>query len=134
MARMPEPNNRTLKSQLTAEVMGAWIHQPALRVVTVAEGAADNWSSLGELRPFGEEGRDFSHAVTHLGDALGAAYGAGAPQYQARFATWREVLRDAPAGVDPVLGALCRLRPRSPRRQAMQKALASCRAHRHRMR
>jgi len=80
MARRPETNNRTLKSQLTAEVRGAWIHQPALRVVTVAEGVADTWSALGELRPFGEEGRDCSHAVTHLGDALGAAYGAGAPQ------------------------------------------------------
>jgi hypothetical protein len=71
MARMPETNKRTLKSQLTAEVMGALIQQPALRVVKVADGAADNWSYLGELLPFGEEVLDFYHAVTHLGDALG---------------------------------------------------------------
>ena len=32
------------------------------------------------------------------------------------------------------MGALCRLRTRSPRRQAMHKALASCREHRHWMR
>jgi hypothetical protein len=133
MARMPETNTRTLKSQLTAEVMGALSQRPALRVVKVADGATDNWSSLGELLPFGEEGLDVSHAVTHLGDALGAAYGEGTPQYQARFATLREVLRDAPEGVDTVLGALCRLRTRSPRRQAIHKALASCREHRHRM-
>ena len=116
MARMPETNKRTLKSQLTAEVMGALIQRPALRVVKVADGAADNWSYLGELLPFGEEVLDFYHAVTHLGDALGAAYGEGTPQYQARFATLREVLRDAPEGVDTVLGALCRLRTRYPRR------------------
>jgi hypothetical protein len=47
--------------------------------------------------------------------------------------TLREVLRAAPEGVDTVIGALCRLRTRSPRRQAMHKALASCREHRHRM-
>jgi hypothetical protein len=56
------------------------------------------------------------------------------PKYQARCATWREILRDAPEGADTVMGALCRLRTRSPRRQAMQKALASFREHRHRMR
>ncbi len=33
-----------------------------------------------------------------------------------------------------MLGALGRLRPRSPRRQALQKARASFRAHRHRLR
>jgi hypothetical protein len=134
MARMPETNKRTLKSQLPAEVLGALSQPPAGRGVTVAAGAADNWSSRGELLPFGEEGLDFYQAVTPLGDALGAAYGEGPLQSQARFATLREVLRDAPEGVDPGLGALGRLRTRSPRRQALHQALASCRAHRHRMR
>ena len=44
------------------------------------------------------------------------------------------VLRDEPQGVDKVLGALCRLRTRYPRRQAIHKALAYFREHRHRMR
>jgi hypothetical protein len=105
-----------------------------LRVVKVADGAGDNGSYLGELLPFGEEGLDFYHAVTHLGEALGAASAEGTPQYQARFSTVREVLGDAPAGVDTVLGALCRLRTRYPRRQAIHKALADLREHRHRMR
>lgn len=134
MARRLETNTRTLKSQLTAEVRGALTQQPALRVIKVADGAADHWSSLGALLPLGEEGLDFYHAVTHLSDALGAASGEGTPQYQARFSTLREVLRDAPEGVDTVLGALCRLRTRYPRRQAIHKALASFREHRHRMR
>ena len=133
MARMPETNKGTLKSQLTAEVLGALIRRPDLRIVKVADGAADNWSYLGEILPVGEEVLAFYHAATHLGDALGAAYGEGTPQYQARFTTLREVLRDTPEGVDTVLGALCRLRTRYPRRQAIHKALAYFREHRHRM-
>jgi pentatricopeptide repeat protein len=134
MARMPEPNKATLKRQLTAEVMGALIQRPDLRVVKVADGATDNWSYLGETLPFGIEGLDFYHATEHLGAALGAAYGEGTPRDQARVETWRTVLRDAPQGVEKVLGALSRLRTRSPRRQAIHKALAYFREHRHRMR
>ena len=133
MARMPEGNKATLKNQLTAEVMGALMQRPGLRVVKVADGAPDNWSYLGETLPFGEEVLDFYHAAEHLSDALGAAYGEGTLQYQARFATLREVLRDAPEGADTVMGALCRLRTRYPRRQAIHKALAYFREHRHRM-
>jgi len=44
------------------------------------------------------------------------------------------VLRDEPEGVDKVLGALCRLRTRSPRRQALHAAVSYFREHRHRMR
>ncbi len=83
MARMPEGNKATLKSQLTAEVMGALIRRPDLRVVKVADGAPDNWSYLAETLPVGEEVLDFYHAATHLSDALGAAYGEGTPQGRA---------------------------------------------------
>ena len=134
MARMPEGNKATLKSQLTAEVMGALIRRPDLRVVKVADGAPDNWSYLAETLPVGEEVLDFYHAATHLGDALGAAYGEGTLQSQERMETLSEVLRDAPDGVDTVIGALCRLRTRYPRRQAIHKALSYFREHRHRMR
>jgi hypothetical protein len=134
MARMPEAHKATLKSQLTAEVMGALIQRPDLRVVKVADGTADNWTYLSETLPVGEEVLDFYHAVDHLSDALGAAYGEGTLTYQARLATLRKVLRDAPHGVDRVIEALCRLRSRYPRRQAIHKTLAYFREHRHRMR
>ena len=134
MARMPETNKATLKSQLTAEVMGALIRRPDLRVVKVADGAPDNWSYLGETLPFGEEVLDFYHAAEHLGAALGEAYGEGTPTYHERLETLSTVLRDEPQGVDKVLGALCRLRTRYPRRQAIHTALAYFRDHRHRMR
>ena len=73
MARMPETTKATLTRQLTAEVMGALVQRPDLRVVKVADGAPDNWSYLGETLPFGIEGLDFYHATAHLGAALGAA-------------------------------------------------------------
>jgi hypothetical protein len=102
MARMPEGNKATLKSQLTAEVMGALVRRPDLRVIKVADGAPDNWNYLAETLPVGEEVLDFYHAAAHLGDALGAAYGEGTAQYQERLETLSEVLRDAPEGVDGV--------------------------------
>jgi hypothetical protein len=134
MARMPEANKATLKRQLTAEVMGALIQRPDLRVVKVADGAADNWTYLGETLPVGDEVVDFYHAVDRLSDALGAAYGEGTATYQERLTTLREVLRDAPRGVDKVIEALCRIRSRYPRRQAIHKTIAYFREHRHRMR
>jgi hypothetical protein len=84
MARMPETHKHTRKSQLTAEVMGALVQRPDLRVVKLAAGAPDNWSSLSEVLPLGEEGLDFYHAVEHLNSALGAAYGEGSPRYTER--------------------------------------------------
>jgi hypothetical protein len=133
MARMPETNKATLKQQLTAEVMGALIQRPDLRVVKVADGAPDNWSYLGETLPLGVEVLDFYHAAEHLGAALSAAYGEGTLTYQERVETLCTVLRDEPDGVDKVMGALGRLRTRYPHRQAIHKALAYFREHRHRM-
>src|SRR5262249_26014216 len=99
-----------------------------------ADGAPDNWRYLGATLPLGIEVLDFYHAAEHLGAALGAAYGEGTPPYQARVETLRTILRDVPHGVDKVIGALERLRTRYPRRQAIHKALAYFREHRHRMR
>jgi hypothetical protein len=41
--------------------------------VQVAEGAPDNWSSLGETLPLGIAVLDFYHAAERLGTALAAA-------------------------------------------------------------
>jgi hypothetical protein len=133
MARMPETHKATLKRQLTAEVMGALCQRPDLRVVKVADGAPDNWSYLSETLPVGIEVLDFYHAVEHLDAALAAAYGEGTSTYQERVETLSTVLRDEPHGVDKVMGALCRLRTRYPRRQAIHTALAYFREHCHRM-
>lgn len=134
MARMPEHKKVTLKKQLSQEVIGALCQRPDLRVVKVADGAADNWSYLSDTLPFGDEVLDFYHATDHLSDALKAAYKEGTPEYQERLTTLREVLRNAPQGVDKVIDALCRLRRRYPRRQTIHKTIAYFREHRHRMR
>jgi hypothetical protein len=133
MARMPETHKGTLKSQLTAEVMGALMERPDLKVVKLADGAADNWSYLSDTLPFGEECLDFYHASEHLSAALAVAYGESTPRYRERFETLRGVLRDDPQGVHKVTQALCRLRRRYPRRQVLHKAVAYFREHRHRM-
>jgi hypothetical protein len=134
MARMPERNKATLKRQLSAEVMNALKPRPDLQVVKVADGTEDNWSYLSDTLPIGEEVLDFYHAVDHLSDALGAAYGEGTPRYHERLATLRAILRDVPHGVDRVIEALCRLRSCYPRRQAIHKTITYFREHRHRMR
>lgn len=133
MARMPEANKATLKSQLTAEVMGALMQRPDLRVVKLADGAADNWSYLSETLPVGDDCLDFSHASEHLSEALAGAYGEATPKYHERFETFRAVLRDDLQGAEKVMRALCRLRVRYPHRQVMQQAVAYFREHRQRM-
>jgi len=60
--------------------------------------------------------------------------GEGTPVDQERVEALRMVLRDEPHGVDKVMGTLCRLRTRYPRRQAIHTALAYFREHRHRIR
>ena len=133
MARMPETHKATLKSQLTAEVIGALIQRPDLKVVKLADGATDNWSYLSDTLPFGIECLDFYQAREHLSDALAAAYGEGTPRYRERFDTLCDVLRDDPQGADKIIEALCRWRRRYPRRQRIHKAVAYFREHRHRM-
>jgi hypothetical protein len=133
MARMPETHTATLKDQLTADVMGALIQRPDLRVVKRADGTADNWTYLSDPLPFGDEWLDCYHASESLSKALAAADGEDTPRCRERFETVSEGLRDDPHGVDKVIRALCRLRARSPRRVVLHKAVAYFREHRHRM-
>lgn len=81
VARMPQAHKATLKTQLTAEVMHALVERPHLKVVKVADGAADNWTYRRETLPCGHETLDFYHATDHLSDALAAAYGADSARY-----------------------------------------------------
>jgi hypothetical protein len=133
MARMPETHKATLKDQLTADVIGALIERPDLRVVKLADGAPDNWSYLSDTLPFGDDCLDFYHASEYLSKALAAAYGADTPTHRERFETLSEGLRDDSQGVDKVIRALCPLRSRYPRRAVLHKAVAYFREHRHRM-
>jgi hypothetical protein len=95
MARAPEPKKTTLKQMLGAEIAAILAKQPALTLVKVADGAADNWSFLASSDlPEGEEVVDFFHAGEHLHAALAAVYGDGTHETRFRYETLRETLRD----------------------------------------
>ena len=134
MARMPEPNTATLKRQLTSEVMGALIQRPGF-----TRGQTGRWRT-GQLElsgpdtaVWGRGPRFLSYDGASWRRAGSSLWGRTAP-IPGTLETLRTVLRDAPQGVDKVMGALSRLRPRPPRRQAIHKALAYFREHRPRMR
>ena len=51
IARMPEPKKAALKTMLSAELDTVLGRRPELQVVTVADGAHDNWRYLDALAP-----------------------------------------------------------------------------------
>ena len=66
LGRMPESGKVTLKAQLASEVahiMGQL--RPDVRIVAIADAAADNWTFLETLSPETEV-IDFWHACEHL--------------------------------------------------------------------
>lgn len=133
MARAPEPNKRTLKASLAAELCAALRQAPGLQVVKIADGVDDNWSFLVDELPDGVEALDFFHACEHLHAAVAAAYGDGTTKTRHRYEELREILRDEPGGVGRVIRALDYLRKQHPRAEHIRRCTAYFRKHRHRM-
>jgi hypothetical protein len=134
MARAPESKKTTLKEMLSAEVAAIVAARPELKVVKVADGAADNWDFLSSARlPDGEEVIDFFHATEHLHAAIAAAYGDGTHETQYRFEILRETLRDDERGVEKVIRALKHLSSKHARNDTIRQALAYFRKNRPRM-
>ena len=75
IARMPKPKKATLKTMLGAELDTVLRRRPDLQVVTVADGAHDNWRYLDALAPEATAVVDFYHAAEQLKSALDARYG-----------------------------------------------------------
>lgn len=135
MARAPESKKATLKDMLAAEVRSILAARPELKMVKVADAAADNWDFLASSKlPEGEEVIDFFHAGEHLHAAVAAAYGDGTRETQYRFESLRETLRDDEQGVEKVIRALKHLANKHPRNDTMRQALAYFRKNRRRMR
>jgi hypothetical protein len=135
MARAPETKKATLKEMLAAEVAAIVAARPELKLVKVADAAADNWDFLASSKlPEGEEVIDFFHASEHLHAAIAAAYGDGTRETQYRFETLRETLRDDEQGVAKVIRALKHLASKHPRSHVIVGALAYFRKNRKRMR
>jgi hypothetical protein len=133
--RMPEKHKATLKEQLAAELEGVLAHRPDLRVVTLADGAHDNWAFLAELPGGRCEAQivDFFHAAEHLHDAMAAAHGEATAKCEAEFQKYRHILRHESDGVEKVIRHLRYLRAQNPRRKKIATVLGYFRHHRHRM-
>jgi hypothetical protein len=136
LGRMPEKHKATLKEQLAAELDAILAQRPDLRVITLADGARDNWAFLAELPGGRSEAQivDFFHAAEHLHGAMAAAHGEASAKCGAEFQKHRHILRHDSDGVDKVIRHLRYLRDQNPRRKKIAAALKYFRHHRHRMR
>ena len=135
LARMPEYKKATLKASLTQELKAVLAQRPDLKVVTLADGAKDNWRYLDWDLPADSTAiADFYHVAEHLHAALAAAYGESDPRCKAQFEKLRHVLRHDRRGAAKVIRALVHLRARHPRRTKIATELAFFRGNRHRMR
>ena len=134
MGRMPEPKKATLKTMLSAELDAVLGKRPDLHVVTVADGARDNWRYLDALAPEATAVVDFYHATEHLKAALDARHGENDATRRAQFHKLRHVLRDDADGVEKVIRALDYQRKKFPRRTRIGEVLRYFRHNRHRMR
>jgi len=134
MARAPETKKATLKQMLVDEVAAILRARPELKMVKVADGAADNWEFLASSKlPPGEEAVDFFHASEHLHAAIANVYGDGTHETRFRHDTLRETLRDEEGGVDKVIRALKHLTTKHPRKEIVARELAYFRKHKKRM-
>jgi hypothetical protein len=120
--------------------------RPTLTVVTLADGAEENWRLL-DARDLGRDEAararvepmaivDFYHAAEHLGKAGDGIWGTQSVPSKAEFARLRTLLQEEDSGVDKVSPCL-RYRARSRRgrkREELAKALTYCRNQRWRMR
>jgi len=132
-ARAPEEKKATLKQMIEAELRAVRDIRPDLHVVKLADGADDNWTFLSGQLKDGVEVIDFFHAVEHLSEALGAAYGDGSTEARARLVELRHRLAEEDEGAERVIGALAYLAKKHPRSVTIKRALGYFRKHRHRM-
>ena len=131
--RMPQPHKEVLKTTLRAELEAVLGKRPALHVVTIADGARDNWRFLDTLAAQGTAVVDFYHAAEHLKSGLDACYGEGDAKGRAHYEKLRHLLRHDCAGVEKVIRSLNHLRRTHPGNKRIAEVLGYLRNNRHRM-
>lgn len=134
VARMPEHKKATLKEMLAAELGAALAQRPDLRLVTIADGANDNWDFLHGTLPPSTEIIDFYHATEHMNVALASVYGEGTAACHAQFEKLRVLLLEDAMGVEKVIRSLLYLQKKHPGRKVIATELRYFRKNRHRMR
>ena len=104
--RMPERNKRRLKDLMVEEVDALLAKRPDLRLVTIANGAHDNWRFLERAFPGADRILDFFHAAQSLKKATDQAYGKDSARGHRRWRDLRRILLTEPGGVDRVIASL----------------------------
>ena len=133
IGRMPQPNKEVLKKTLCAELETALGKRPELHVVTIADGAHDNWRYLDALAPQGTAMVDFYHAAQQLKSGLDACYGEGDAKGRAQYEKLRHLLRHDCGGVEKVIRSLNHERKKQPQSKRLGEVLGYFRNNRHRM-
>ena len=122
-----------MKTTLGAALEAVLGKRPDLHVVTVADGARDNWRYLDALAPQGTAVVDFYHAAEHLKSGLDACDGQGNAKGRAHYEKLRHLLRHDCAGVEKVIRSLNHLRRTHPGNKRIAEVLGYLRNNRHRM-
>jgi hypothetical protein len=107
--RMPEADKATTKSWLRTELEFVRKQRPDLRVVAIADGAANNWSFLEGLGADFEV-VDFFHAAEHLHRHVSKANGASSVATQKKLRKMRHDLLEKPGAAERVFNDLQQLR------------------------
>ena len=131
--RMPQPHKAALKTTLGAELEAVLGKRPDLHVVTIADGAHDNWRFLDALAPQGTALVDFYHAAEQLKSGLDACYGEGNAKGRAQYEKLRHLLRHDLGGVEKVIRSLNHERRKQPENKRIAEVLGYFRNNRHRM-
>lgn len=100
--RMPQEKKTTLKCLLSSHVREALSLRPDLDVVTIADGAKDNWTSFEETFPEAIKTLDFYHAAEHLKQAINQIT-KDETLARRQFEEKRHQLRHNKTGIDQVI-------------------------------
>jgi hypothetical protein len=107
--RMPEADKVVTKSWIRKELDHIRAVRPDLKVVAIADGAANNWTFLEDLDA-DHEVVDYFHAAEHLHRHVSKANGASSLDTQARLHTMRHQLLELPDGANKVMEGLQQMR------------------------
>jgi hypothetical protein len=136
IGRMPEPGKSMTKQFLTEELARVRSLRPDLRVVAIADGAANNWSFLTSLHP-DIEVVDFFHTLEHVKRRVDGVVAPSSTKNQSLFRRLRRTIRDRRNGARQAFTRLRRLetgRRRAPARLVSRGSQPDYYArHKHRM-
>jgi hypothetical protein len=133
MARMPEPNKRTLVAQLEAEVASVLAERPQMNICWASDGSPSQWESLEaieqRLAPSSTGHRmhlvDLFHVAEYLQLAATAVHAGSEADAKILATSWRETLKERDDGPMAVIASLRYQRTKltGPRRKDVSRTL-----------